>query len=86
MKILNGGMLYTEFDTWNIKFGTKGTENLPGEISCLATKSDQDDVFLFQVDRFSKIEKLRSVMARVLGIIRGKSFKGGRDESLTPEL
>ena len=79
-------MLYTEFDTWDIKFGTPETEKLSGEMCCLTKTSDQDDSFPFQVERFSQIKKLKSVMVRVLGIAKTKSFRGGRAESITPEL
>ena len=72
-------MLYTDFEEWGIKFGPLCEEKLPGEkTTCLNNISSIAREFPFKLDRFSTIEKIRIVMARVLGMAKEKSFKGGK--------
>ena len=79
-------MLYLDYDRWGIKLGAQENEKLPGERTCLVSKVEFTKEFPFQYKRFSKIEKLKSVMARILGIAQDKTFRGGRTENLTPKL
>ena len=41
---------------------------------------------LIDVSRFSKFNKLMWVLARIIGIARYKSFKGGNTLNITPQL
>ena len=83
---VNGpAFLYQHFSEWPIKFGKQSEEISPGEKRCLAAIGKKSEMIsIIDLDRFSDISVARTVIARVLGIIEAKSFKGGRKDKITP--
>ena len=84
--------MYDPVESWNLKFGvTKDDCFLPGEKK-LATASTADARLTYTLSncidykKFSSIDKLYWVVARILGVFQAKSFKGGNSLLVSPEL
>ena len=77
-------MLYREFEDWNVKQGSLKDEKLPGEKTCLTMEATVKKQSPFDLTRYSHITKAIRVVARTLGIIRERSFKGGCSSSISP--
>ena len=85
-------IIYEPLESWNLKFGLQKEDCLlPGEkkLVSVSTVCAQDVGTLSNcVDykRFSNIRRLYWVIARILGILRAKSFSGGCSSSISPDL
>ena len=81
-------MLYKDFCQWGIRFGKQEQDErkLPGEKNCLTALTVKREDRIIDLGRFSRMARVRLVLARVLGILKAKSFRGGRTEYLTPDV
>ena len=77
--------LYEDVSKWGLKFGLQKEESVPGEkkvkiASCAVAQSQLSKGLLnvFDFSRYSQLEKLLWVVARILSMFRSKSFGGGR--------
>lgn len=82
-------ILYKEIDEWDLKFGLQRDVSLPGEkkLACVSVAHSVSKASLdIDYSRFGSIGRAYWVIARLLGIARERSFKGGRTACITPEL
>ena len=79
-------ILYKPVEEWGLKFGSQKEECLPGEKKLRSATTTTASPSLLDYERFSDINKAIWVVARILGILQNKSFRGGRTLSVTPEL
>lgn len=80
-------VLYEEIDDWGIKFGSQqDNKSLPGEKRIAVVSVACSSERLVDYERFSDYRKVRWLVARLLGIAKSKSFKGGRSSFVTPKL
>ena len=77
--------LYQSCDQWNAKFSPSSNYPLPGEKS-VKVKSHFTSISEASVSRCSSLNILRWVYARIIGIFKARSFKGGNRTKVTPEL
>lgn len=83
-------MLRRPFEEWDIKFGKTSDEPVPGEKKLTSGKPTmthaagvtQKGENLLSYDRVSSLRMAVRVLARVIGIARKRSFKGGHVEAL----
>ena len=83
-------MLYRPIEQWNIKFGKTSNESMPGEkkLPVIQTFTSESKVIqnLLNYENISSFSKAVGVTARLIGIARKKSFKGGCVTNLNPGL
>jgi len=82
-------VLYKEIDDWQLKFGLQREVSLPGEkkLACVsAALSASKESLQIDYSRFGDIKRVYWVIARLLGIAKSKSFKGGNTMCITAEL
>ena len=79
-------MFYKPFSQWELKFGKQNDDKLPGEKTCMVIKSSAVRELPLNLERFSSAGSARLVLARVLSMLRRKSFSGGQTKYLTPDL
>ena len=79
-------MFYKPFPQWELKFGKQNDDKLPGEKTCMVTKSSAVRELPLILERFISAGSARLVLARVLSMLRRKSFSGGQTKYLTPDL
>ena len=79
-------ILYQPVQEWCLKFGTQKEEYLPGEKKLHSASTATAGPSLLSYGRFSDIDKAIRVVARILGILYKKSFRGERTMTVTPEL
>ena len=79
-------ILYDDYESWNIKLGKQNDDSLPGEKNCMTGLVRIHNQFQMNLENFSSIKKARLALARVLGILKCRSFFGGCSSNLTPEL
>jgi hypothetical protein len=72
-------------EEWDLRFGSQKEECLPGK-KLRSTSTAISSPSLLDYERFSDIDKAIWVVARILGALQNKSFRGGRTTSVTPEL
>jgi hypothetical protein len=82
-------VMYKPISEWGLKFSVCQDSTLPGEkkfpSSSAAASAVVQNSSLVDYKRYSSINRVYFVIARILGIFRSKSFKGGRSEHITPE-
>jgi hypothetical protein len=75
----NGPMiLYQPIEEWGLKFGSQKEECLPGEKKIHSVSTATANPPLLNYERFSDINHAIWVIARILAILRNKSFSGGK--------
>ena len=83
-------MIYLPFEEWAIKFGKTSEEKVPGEKKFHGvhthTAVGKPIQCLLNYDNISSLSNATGVIARLIGIARKKSFKGGRLTNLNPRL
>ena len=83
-------MLYLPLEQWNIKFGKTSNESVPGEkkLHGIQTLTSEGKVTktILNYDNIGSLPKAVGVIARLIGIARKKSFKGGCVTNLNPGL
>ena len=79
-------MLYTDFEEWDIKFSNDQKAESEKEMQCMNACVKGQSENIIQFEKFGKMRKLRLVIARIFGIAKHKSFKGGSDSYLEPKL
>ena len=85
-------VIYKPIEMWNLKFGLQRQDcQLPGEkkvvnASVADVKFSSTLSQCVDFERFSSISKLYWVVARLLGIFKMKSFRGGNTELISPDL
>ena len=79
-------MLYTDFEKWGIKYASEQNSETKEELHCMNAHVTSQPENIIDLERFERMTKLRLVIARILGIAKHKSFKGGSDKYLEPEL
>jgi hypothetical protein len=81
-------VLYTPFSDWQLKYGVQRSE-LPGEkkksVHVTETSVEASLLNIIDVTRFSSINKLVRVIARLIAVAKLKSFKGGSDIHINSE-
>jgi hypothetical protein len=78
--------LYQPVESWGLKFGLLKDEALPGEKKIRCATFVETEKFLIDISRFSNFNKLLWVIARIIGIARSKTLKGGNTSNITPQL
>ena len=68
-------ILYQPIEEWGLKFGLPNEESLPGEKKMCNTATATADRLLIDFKRFSDINQVILVMARLKNIPRNKSFR-----------
>ena len=79
-------ILYQPVEEWGLKFGSQKEECLPGEKKLHSASTATASPSLVDYGRFSDIDKAIWVVARILGILQKKSFRGGGTMAVSPEL
>ena len=84
-------ILSKPIEEWGLKFGRQHDEILPGEKNVgISVNSNQSEIIanssLIDYQRFSSVETVRWVIARILSILRKKSFLGGRMDQIKPNV
>ena len=79
-------ILYRPVEEWGLKFGSQKEECLPGEKKLRSTCTTTSSPSLIDYERFSDINKVIWIVARILGIMQVRSFRGGKTMSVTPEM
>ena len=72
-------------EEWGLKFGLQRDRPLPGEKKACSSSAVSTRQPLIEYQRYSDINKVIWVVARLLNISRQKSFRGGRTEFMTPQ-
>lgn len=78
-------VLYQPYEEWDIKFGLQNEGSLPGEKKAFITMTTEANHVALDYSRFSCIQRLIRVMARVHAIFRMKSLRGGKRKNLMVE-
>ena len=79
-------ILYQPIESWGLKFRSQKSEILPREKKLRCTMASKSKVPLIDYAKFSNIDKIIWVIARVLSIAKHKSFCGGNTLHITPQL
>jgi hypothetical protein len=72
-------ILYQPIEEWGMKFGSQKEERLPGEKSIHSVSTATANPPLLNYERFSDVNQAIWVVARILAILRNKSFNGWQD-------
>ena len=82
-------VLYQPFSEWKLKSGLLRSESLPGEKKLASTHAVEDKrpglLGIIDTTRFGSADKLVRVIARIIGVLRMKSFRGGGDLNFSPD-
>ena len=81
-------MLSEPYEKWNIKFGKTSDDPLPGEkkiSSTNLTSGNPSQTSLVNYENVSSFQKAIRVAARIIGIARSKSFRGGHIDNISTE-
>ena len=83
--------LYTDEDTWNIRSSqsyanTNSTQSERVVLTATVKEAAKESRPLIEYTRFSKARKVVWTLARVLGALRSKSFKGGQTQHITTDI
>ena len=81
-------ILYKELEDWGIRYANMESSEASKESHCMNVRASNQQVHVSLIDlqRFGKMSKLRLVLARIFGISKNKSLKGGATRHLSPEL
>lgn len=80
--------LYLPFEEWGVKFRPSQVSMLPGEkkVAVHAIEGKSKTPVELSCSRSSSLRVVKWVFARILSMLRSRSFKGGRRANVTPEL
>ena len=81
-------MLYEPLEKWDIKFGSTSDDPLPGEKKITSTNLSSEiptQPSLINYENVSSFLKAVRVVARIIGIARHKSFRGGHIDNISTE-
>lgn len=73
-------------ESWGLKFGIQKSEVLPGEKKLRYTMAASSKVPFIDYAKFSNVDKVIWVIARILSVAKYKSFRGGNTLHITPQL
>ena len=79
-------ILYQPIESWGLKFGIQKGETLPGEKKLRYTTMADSKVSFIDYEKFSNVDRIIWVIARILSIAKHKSFRGGNIMYVTPQL
>ena len=79
-------ILYQPIESWGLKFGSQKSEILPGEKKLRCTMASKSKVPFIDYAKFSNVDKIIWVIARLLSVAKHKSFRGGNTLHITPQL
>ena len=78
-------MLRQPFEDWNIRFGKTSDDPVPGEKRLVVSHAAKQKTTLLRYERFSSFRKMVRVTARLVGIAKERSFRGGCTGCLSTE-
>ena len=81
-------MLSEPFENWNIKFGSTSDETLPGEKKITSTNlcsGSSAQPSLLNYENLRSFQKAIRVVARIMGMAKSKSFKGGHIDNMSTQ-
>ncbi|CAB3987548.1 Hypothetical predicted protein [Paramuricea clavata] len=79
-------ILFQPIEEWCLKLGSQKEECLPGEKKIHSVSTATANPPLLNYERFSDINHVICVIARILAILRNKSFSGGKTMSVSAQL
>ena len=79
-------ILYQPIESWGLKFGIQKSEILPGEKKLRYTMAVNSKLPFIDYAKFSNIDKITWVIARILSVAKHKSLRGGNTLNITPQL
>ena len=71
---------------WGLKFGMQKKEALPGEKKIRYSTTAMSSPPVLDYKRYSDVNKVMWIVARILGIAKKRSFKGGKISEISPQL
>ncbi len=77
-------ILYQPIESWGLKFGIQKSKILPGEKKFRYTTVADSKVSFIDYMKFSNVDKIIWVIARILSVTKHKSFRGGTLYTLRP--
>ena len=78
-------ILYQPIEDWGLKFGSQKEECFPGEKKIHSVSTATANSPLLNYERFSDINQAICVVARILAILKNKSFSGGNTTSVSAQ-
>ena len=79
-------ILYQPIESWGLKFEIQKSEILPGEKKLRYTMAANSKLPFIDYAKFSNIDKITWVIARILSVAKHKSLRGGNTLNITPQL
>ena len=79
-------ILYQPVESWGLKFGIQKSEVLPGEKKLRYTTAVNSKASLIDYEKFSSVDRIIWVIARIISIAKHKSFRAGNTLYVTPQL
>ena len=79
-------ILYKPIEEWGLKYGIQRNDVLPGEKKIRYSSTTMMSTPLIDYKRYSDVNKIILIVARILSIARRKSFKGGNISEISPRL
>ena len=79
-------ILYQPIESWGLKFGIQKSEILPREKKLRYTMATNSKLPFIDCAKFSNIDKITWVIARILSVAKHKSLRGGNTLNITPQL
>ena len=79
-------ILYQPIESWGLKFGIQKSEILPGEKKLRYTTVAESKAPFINYEKFSNVDKIIWVIARILSVAKHRSFRGGNTLHITPQL
>ena len=85
----NGPLMLSEpLEKWDIKYGSTSSDPLPGEKRIVSTNTSSGNATqpnLLNYTNVSSLQKAVRVVARIMGMAKDRSFRGGHVDSLSAE-
>ena len=79
-------ILYKPVEEWGLKFGVQKNEVLPGEKKIRYSSTATSSAPFIDYKKYSDVSNIIWIVARILGMAKHKSFKGGHISEITPQL
>ena len=79
-------ILYKPIEEWGLKFGMQKKEGLPGEKKIRYSTTAMSSPPVLDYKQYSDVNKIMWIVARILGIAKQRSFKGGKISEISPQL
>ena len=79
-------ILYKPIEEWGLKFGMQKKEALPGEKKIRYSTTAMSSPPVLDYKRYSDVNKIMWIVARILGIAKKRSFKRGKISEISPQL